>query len=177
MGRSALLIMQKKRQDKYSERTHDESIEIGAAPAQVWKLLAEVAGWKKWNAGIESIEMHGPFVAGTTFSMKPPGEDGFTSTLLEVKENEGFVDETVIGGTRVVVDHRLALLPSGKTRVTYSRQNHRRSGRRVHADGDRRFCGRTRCVETPGGERGLGRCPTRQLERFHGLQSLSKPFR
>ena len=100
--------------------THDESIEIAATPAQVWKLLADVAGWKKWNAGIESIEMHGPFVAGTTFSMKPPGEDGFTSTLLEVKENAGFIDETVIDGTRVVVDHRLLLLPSGKTQVTYS---------------------------------------------------------
>ena len=100
--------------------THEESIEVAATPAQVWKLFADVVSWKKWNAGIESIEMHGPFAAGTTFSMKPPGEDGFTSKLLEVSENEGFVDETVIDGTCVVVDHRLALLPSGKTRVTYS---------------------------------------------------------
>ena len=100
--------------------THDESIEVAATPAQVWKLLADVAGWKQWNAGIERIEMHGPFVAGTTFAMKPPGEDGFTSTLLDVRQNEGFVDETVLDGTRVVVDHRLALLSSGKTRITYS---------------------------------------------------------
>ena len=100
--------------------THEESIEVAATPAQIWNLLADVAGWKSWNAGIEKIEVHGAFAAGTTFSMKPPGEDGFTSTLLDVRENEGFTDETVIDGTRVVVDHRLSRLPSGRTKVTYS---------------------------------------------------------
>ena len=98
---------------------HEESIEIAATPAQVWKLFADVANWKRWNAGIESIVIHGPFVAGTTFSMKPPGVEEFTNTLVEVRENENFTDETVIDGTRFVVRHALTGLPSGKTRVTY----------------------------------------------------------
>jgi carbon monoxide dehydrogenase subunit G len=100
--------------------THEESIEIDAAPAQIWTLLSNVAGWKKWNAGIESIQLHGPFVAGTTFSMKPPGEEAFTSTLVDVRENENFTDETIIDGTRVVVRHKIAALPAGGSRVTYS---------------------------------------------------------
>jgi uncharacterized protein YndB with AHSA1/START domain len=100
--------------------THEQSIEIAATPARIWNLLADVAGWKTWNAGIENIEIHGPFLEGTTFSMKPPGQDAFTSTLLDVKENEGFTDETVIDGTRVVVRHEITPLASGNTRVTYS---------------------------------------------------------
>ena len=32
-------------------------------------------GWKTWNAGIEHIDIDGPFAAGTWFTMKPPGED------------------------------------------------------------------------------------------------------
>ena len=39
--------------------THEESIETSASPATVWKLFADVARWKDWNAGIEAIEMHG----------------------------------------------------------------------------------------------------------------------
>jgi uncharacterized protein YndB with AHSA1/START domain len=69
--------------------THEDSIETSAAPSRVWKFFADVAQWKNWNAGIEAIEIHGPFAAGTTFTMKPPGQEAFISTLVEVRENEG----------------------------------------------------------------------------------------
>jgi len=85
----------------------------------VWELFSDVARWKDWNAGIESIEIHGPFKAGTTFTMQPPGQDTINSTLLEVKLNEGFTDETVVGETRVVVSHKLVALAPGRTRITY----------------------------------------------------------
>lgn len=98
---------------------HEESIETTATPAQIWKLFSDVIGWKKWNAGISNIEIHGPFTKGTTFSMQPPGEDAFTSTLVDVKQNECFTDETIINGTRVLVHHRITPLPSGNTRITY----------------------------------------------------------
>ncbi len=98
---------------------HEESIETRADPARVWELLADVARWKEWNAGIEMIELHGPFADGGTFTMKPPGEQAFTSTLAAVRELVGFADETWIGETCVRVDHRLVQLPSGGTRITY----------------------------------------------------------
>ena len=99
--------------------THEESIEIAAPPARIWQLFKDVAGWRRWNAGIEHIEIHGAFASGTTFSMKVPGGDEFTSLLVDVRENECFVDETIIDGTRVVVRHELRSTPSGTTRVTY----------------------------------------------------------
>ena len=99
--------------------THEHSIETAATPARVWKFLADVAQWKKWNAGIEAIEIHGPFAAGTRFTMKPPGQDAFISTLVEVRRNESFVDETIVEGVRVLVNHSLIPLPSGRTRIVY----------------------------------------------------------
>ena len=98
---------------------HEESIDTRATPAQIWPLFADVAGWKLWNNGIEHIEIHGPFAAGTSFTMQPPGDDAFTSTLLDVRENQGFTDETVLGDIRVLVHHRIVPLESGGTRIIY----------------------------------------------------------
>lgn len=100
--------------------THESSIETSASPARVWRLFADVDGWKHWNAGIANIQIHGPFAAGTQFTMRPPGQEPLVSTLIEVKPNEGFTDETVVEQTRVLVHHRLVALPSGRTKVTYS---------------------------------------------------------
>jgi hypothetical protein len=85
----------------------------------VWELFADVARWKHWNAGIDAIEIHGPFKAGTTFTMTPTGQDALRSMLIEVIPGESFTDETVVNDTRVVVSHRLSRLPSGNTRIIY----------------------------------------------------------
>lgn len=100
--------------------THEESIEITATPTCIWRLFADVPGWKAWNAGIERIELHGPFATGTTFTMQPPGTDAFVSTLIDVQEHAGFTDETVVDETRVIVEHRIEPLASGLSRVVYS---------------------------------------------------------
>ena len=100
--------------------THEDSIETTANSTRVWQLFADVARWKDWNAGIESIEMHGPFSTGTTFMMQSPGQEALTSTLVDVRSNEGFTDETVVDDTRVLVKHQLVPLPSGGTKIIYS---------------------------------------------------------
>ena len=98
--------------------THEESIDIQATPARIWQLFSDVPGWKAWNAGIESIQLHGPFAVGTTFTMQPPGADAFVSTLVEVNDNTCFTDETIIDETRVIVEHRIVVNAMG-ARVTY----------------------------------------------------------
>lgn len=97
----------------------DFSLDIAAAPATVWRLFADVNGWTAWNAGIERIALHGPFAAGTRFDMQPPGQEAFTSTLVEVRENELFEDETVVGDIRVRVAHRIQARAEGGCRVSY----------------------------------------------------------
>jgi len=100
--------------------THEDSIETTATPAQIWALFSNVPGWKKWNRGIEDIQIHGDFANGTTFTMQIPGDISFTSTLIDVRSNEGFTDETDIDGTRVLVHHKIVPLASGRTKVIYS---------------------------------------------------------
>ena len=100
--------------------THSTSIATTATPEALWRLFEDVAGWTGWNAGIERIELHGPFAAGTTFDMKAPGMDEFRSTLRDVRPNAGFVDETVLEDTRFQVSHELQPLPDGGTRVVYA---------------------------------------------------------
>jgi hypothetical protein len=96
------------------------SIETSASPAAIWRRFRDVAGWKRWNAGIEAIELEGPFQDGTWFTMKPPGQDALRSQLIYVRENEGFIDETRVGDLTVQVAHRIESLPAHRTRITYS---------------------------------------------------------
>lgn len=96
------------------------SVEVEAGAEAVWALFCDVAGWKRWNAGIESIEIEGPFADGTWFTMKPPGGEPLRSRLVDVRENEGFVDETLVDDLRVTVAHRLAALDGRRTRITYA---------------------------------------------------------
>ncbi len=81
------------------------AIDIAAAPHRIWALFSDVAGWPRWNPGIERIALHGEFAAGTTFEMTPPGQDAFTSTLVEVERDRRFVDETRVGEVVVRVAH------------------------------------------------------------------------
>lgn len=96
------------------------SIETAASPQAVWALFCDVKGWPSWNAGIETIALEGPFAAGTSFVMKPPGQDAFRSVLTEVHENQGFIDETYVGDLVVTVAHRIEPLSGSRTRITYS---------------------------------------------------------
>jgi len=96
------------------------SILVSAPVAAVWRLFEDVEGWTAWNAGIESISMQGPFVEGTEFVMKPPGQDAFTSRLVNVVPLRRFEDETVVGDIRVVVDHQVERLSVAQTRITYT---------------------------------------------------------
>jgi uncharacterized protein YndB with AHSA1/START domain len=100
----------------YSEYSAD----ISASPEKIWRILSDVPGWKQWNAGVEQIEMKGAFVAGTEFLMTPPGEEPFLTQLIEVQENEVFVDKTCLGELVVIVTHRLEPIASNGTRVTYA---------------------------------------------------------
>ena len=100
--------------------THEFSVETTADAQTIWALFQDVPGWKGWNAGIESIEMEGPFADGTWFTMKPPGQDAFRSQLIEVRPNECFVDETRVGELVVRVAHRIERIEPRRTRVTYA---------------------------------------------------------
>ncbi|MGY0570510.1 SRPBCC family protein [Bradyrhizobium sp. RDM12] len=96
------------------------AIETSATAETIWSIFRDVPGWKTWNAGIEQIDIDGPFAAGTWFTMTPPGEQALRSRLIEVRENACFIDETRVGDLVVRVAHRIEPLGSARTRVVYA---------------------------------------------------------
>jgi hypothetical protein len=95
-------------------------IETSATPNVIWQIFCDVPGWKAWNAGIEQIEIDGPFATGTWFTMKPPGQDPLRSKLIEVRENACFADETRVADLVIVVAHSIKPLGPGRTRIVYA---------------------------------------------------------
>ena len=79
-------------------------------------------GWREWNAGIERIEIRGPFAVGTEFLMTQPGQAPLLTKIVEIKERALFVDETRLGDVVVLVAHRIAPVSKGRTRVTFAIQ-------------------------------------------------------
>lgn len=98
---------------------YEHSIETEAAPQDIWRLWADVENWGDWNAEIERIEINGPFAAGTTILMTPPGEDPIPLQLAEVVPGELFVDEAQFDGLLLRTTHRIEKLDGGRVRVTY----------------------------------------------------------
>jgi hypothetical protein len=99
--------------------TNEHSIETSAAPEEIWRLWADVAGWPQWNADIERIELVGPFVAGSRIVMTPHGEEPIELRIAEAVEPELFVDEAEMGEIVVRTIHRVGPLDGERARVTY----------------------------------------------------------
>jgi hypothetical protein len=101
--------------------TYDYSAESTARPDRIFDLFRDVTTWPHWNPGVEWMELDGPFAAGTTGTMKVPGQDPLRMPLVWVEDDLGFEDETEIPDAGVVVRVRHALkdVGEGLTRITY----------------------------------------------------------
>ena len=98
---------------------YEHSVETTASPEQVWRRYADVERWGDWDTSVERVEAHGPFAPGTEISLTPEGQETVRMRLIDVRENEGFSDETEFAGVTLRFVHRLVRLDSGGTRVTH----------------------------------------------------------
>jgi uncharacterized protein YndB with AHSA1/START domain len=97
----------------------EHSIETGARPEAVWRLWADVERWAEWNTGVEWIGLRGPFAAGSTILMTPPGDEPVELRITEASEPELFVDEADGGDFVVRTTHRVEPVGDGRSRITY----------------------------------------------------------
>ena len=98
---------------------HEGLIEVEAPATAVWARFADVAGWKRWNAGVADCMLHGAFADGGEFDMRLPDGSEFRSRLFDVVEGRCFADETQVGEHRVRVWHRIDALDGARCRVAY----------------------------------------------------------
>ena len=98
---------------------YEYSVEARVTPEAVWRVWSDVDGSASWNAGVEFVELRGPFAAGTEFTLKAPGRDAVTVRLAEVVEYKQFVEETEANGLVTRIYHQIEELDPGITRLTY----------------------------------------------------------
>jgi Polyketide cyclase / dehydrase and lipid transport len=97
----------------------EHSIETSAAPAEIWRLWADVEGWPSWNGDIDRIELHGPFAVGSKIVMTPVGQEPVELTIAEAVEPGLFVDEADLGEIVVRTTHRIEPLHDRSARIVY----------------------------------------------------------
>ena len=98
---------------------YEFSAEADVTPHAVWTLWADPLGWHTWNEGAGLVELHGPFAAGTEFTMTPPGQDPIHMTITEVVPDKAWVDVCEFPGLVIPTHHLIEDLGSGRTKVTY----------------------------------------------------------
>ena len=94
------------------------SVETSASPAAVWKIWSDTSTWHEWNPDVQSMTLNGPFVAGTTGTMKT--KQGTRQVqLADVVPGRSFRLETsVIPLTRFAFECQVAAGPAGKTTIS-----------------------------------------------------------
>ncbi len=97
----------------------EHAVETSARAEDVWNVWADVERWPEWNAGVERIELNGPFAVGSTILMTPPGDETVELRITEAVEPELFVDEADGGDFVVRTTHRVEQVGNGRSRITY----------------------------------------------------------
>jgi len=103
---------------------YEYSAQTSASPAALWRLFSDIAGWPAWNAGIEKLQIDGPFEVGSTFTMTPPGADPVTMRLTEIIPGQVWTDEMDGGDFVVRTVHALRPAPAGRTTIIYRTEFH-----------------------------------------------------
>jgi uncharacterized protein YndB with AHSA1/START domain len=102
--------------------TKEYSADSTASPERLFAILEDTDSWPEWNAGVERIEMDGPFTAGTTATMVLPDKTRLRFRVVWVERGRGFEDETEVPETGVLVRVRHVLQPLADrhTRISYT---------------------------------------------------------
>jgi uncharacterized protein YndB with AHSA1/START domain len=98
---------------------YEYSATAEVTPNAVWTLWSDPLGWHAWNDGVGEVELHGPFAAGTEFTMTPPGEDTIRMRITEVVPDKAWIDVCEMPGLLITTHHLIEDLGAGRTKVTY----------------------------------------------------------
>lgn len=89
-----------------------------ASAQRIFNLWSDVANWPTWNADVVQSQLHGEFAQGGQIEMTT--QDGIVQLhLVDVRQNERFVDEAEVEGLVIRTTHRLQATNDGRTRIIY----------------------------------------------------------
>jgi hypothetical protein len=100
--------------------SYQHTSDTPAAPEVVWRLYSDVSTWPTWNTAVAKVDLRGPFAAGTTGELTPPGAAPLPFRIVAAEENEGYTSETDIAETVTLrTTSRISPLPEGGTRISH----------------------------------------------------------
>ncbi|QJT81776.1 polyketide cyclase [Kosakonia sp. MUSA4] len=96
------------------------TLAVNSKPKAIWQAFIDTDNWKRWNPGVKSITIEGPFHTGTWFTMELPEGDIVRSRLIDVSEEKYFIDESRVDETLVKVEHRIEASATGHCMLIYA---------------------------------------------------------
>lgn len=90
---------------------------VEAEPARLWAVWTDVARWPEWDASKEIARLDGPFEPGVSGWAKQRGTLGGSFTITVVEAGRRWVSECPVPLGKVVFDHVLKPVASGRVRV------------------------------------------------------------
>ena len=85
----------------------EHTIKTKATSKKIWSIWSDVSHWNTWDHGIEFSQINGPFEVGTRGILKPKGGPLVHTHLTQVEPLKGFVDESTLPLTKIIVSHYL----------------------------------------------------------------------
>lgn len=94
---------------------YTRTVEIGARPADVWALLADVEHWPDWTESMREITRldSGPLRVGSTARVRQAAGPAMVWTVTELAEERSFTWTAASAGMRFTGYHELTATGSG----------------------------------------------------------------
>lgn len=99
---------------------YEHTVEADASADAVWALYSDVSTWPRWDTGLMSMELDGPFATGTGATMTLEGMPPIATELADVVAGRSFTDRSSVPdlGIEVRFEHHLAPRAGGGTVLT-----------------------------------------------------------
>lgn len=97
--------------------THEFESRSELTPAQLWTILADVAGWPAIDVNIARLELDEPPRAGTRFMLQPKGGPRLHFTIGAFDAPHRYADICHLPGARMTTEHTLYSMMDGGTRI------------------------------------------------------------
>ncbi len=99
--------------------TFEHSVETDAPPERIWSRWSDVSTWPSWDHGVTRVELAGPFAEGSDGTLHPVNTDPVPFTLVEVRPDVGFIDESLLPGAVLRFEHEVTPVSPSRSRVTH----------------------------------------------------------
>ena len=88
-----------------------------APPSAFFDRWADMDTWSEWDEGIRWVRRDGPFVAGTTGSLKPRGGPKVGFVIETLVPDREFTDRSSLPGAAITIRHLVEVDGDGVTAV------------------------------------------------------------